>query len=157
MLHADNAYNRGRAMGLRASLWFKQGMLEKARLEASRAVDAYGEVGATKGIEECTKLLGKIGELDLGGTGEPFHKRCHLRALMRRLKVKRPLEDLSSCPGFFGRILVRVTNHYVSTSTHSCAFQVHYPTALGIAQHSYSNSTYCQHVHSQTFGLCNTC
>ena len=72
--HTDNAYKLGRAMELRANLWFKQSVFEKARLEASRAIDAYGKVGAAMDIEDCRVLLREIDELDLNGAGEPFHK-----------------------------------------------------------------------------------
>jgi hypothetical protein len=41
--HADNAYCLGRAMELQANFWFKQGMFEEAKLEASCAVDVYME------------------------------------------------------------------------------------------------------------------
>ena len=69
-LHADNAYNLGRAMELQANLWFKQRMFEKARLAASRAIDVYTKVGATRDIEDCRELLRRIGELDLDSAGE---------------------------------------------------------------------------------------
>ena len=67
---ADDAYRLGRAMELQADFWFKQGMFGKAKLEASFAVDIYRKVGATKDVEECGRLLRKIGELDLGDPGE---------------------------------------------------------------------------------------
>ena len=70
-LHANNAYRLGRAMGLRAGFWFEQRMFEEARLEASRAVDAYGKVGATKDIERCRQFLREIDGLNLDGAGEP--------------------------------------------------------------------------------------
>ena len=38
-LHTDNAYNLGRAMEFRAGLWLEQRTFEKARLEASRAIE----------------------------------------------------------------------------------------------------------------------
>ena len=67
---ADNAYCLGRAMELQANFWFKQGMFEKAKLEASRAVDVYRKVGAIKDIEDCSAFLRKINGLDLGDPGE---------------------------------------------------------------------------------------
>ena len=64
-LCADNAYDLGRAMELHANFWLKRHMFEKAKLEAERAVDAYGKVRATMDIERCTELLGKVGEVGL--------------------------------------------------------------------------------------------
>ena len=57
---ADNEYNLGLAMELQAKFWFKQGMFESAKLEASRAANVYMRVGATKGVEDCRELLGEI-------------------------------------------------------------------------------------------------
>ena len=102
-LHADSAYNLGRAMELQARFWIKQGMFEKAKLEASCAADAYMKVGATKNVEGCRKLLKRIDGLDLDGAGEFFHKRCHLLcALTCRFKVANPPESTTGCPNFFG-------------------------------------------------------
>ena len=64
---AGDAYSLGRAMQLQAKFWFKQCMFGKAKLEASRAVDAYRKVGTTTGIEICRELLRDIDELDLDG------------------------------------------------------------------------------------------
>ena len=69
---ADYAYRLGRAMEVRASFRFEQGMFEETRLEASRAVDADGIAGAARDADEYIKILGKIGELDLGHPGEPL-------------------------------------------------------------------------------------
>ena len=77
-LHADSAYNLGRAMRLRADVWFEQDMLEEARLEASCAVDVFMKIGATKDVEICRELLMEIDGSDLDDTGKPSHKRCHL-------------------------------------------------------------------------------
>ena len=67
--HADNAYCLGRAMEFQAGLWFKRGMFEKARLEASHAVDAYMKVGAVADAEDCGELLRGIDGLDLDDEG----------------------------------------------------------------------------------------
>ena len=66
----DNAYELGRAVELQASFWYDQGKFERAKVEATRAADLYGKVGATKDIEDCRGLLRKIDELDLGSVGE---------------------------------------------------------------------------------------
>ena len=66
---ADDAYRLGRAIELQARFWSKQGMLDKAKLEASRAIDVYTKVGATRDIEDCRVLLRMIGELDLSDPG----------------------------------------------------------------------------------------
>ena len=54
---ANSAFLLGCAAELRAKLWFQQRMFEKARLEASRAVDAYGKVGFTAAVGGCRVLL----------------------------------------------------------------------------------------------------
>ena len=74
-----DAYNLGRAMELQAGFWFKQHVFEKAKFEASCAVDVYMKVGATTDVEDCRELLRKIDGLDLDGAGEHFHKRWCLR------------------------------------------------------------------------------
>ena len=61
---ANNIYTFGRATELRARLWLQQRMFEKARLETSRAVDAYGKVGFTTAIERCGTLLRAIDKSD---------------------------------------------------------------------------------------------
>ena len=138
-LHAGGAYRLGRATELQANFWFKQGMSEKAKLEASCAADVYMKVGAATDVEDCRKLLRKIDGLNLDGAGESVHKRCHLlRALMCCLKIKRPLENLNNFSGFF---------------TH---FQVYSPIAHDIVQRGYPSSIYFQHVllkHSDLEGL----
>ena len=53
-------YNLGRAMELQADIWCKQHMLEEARSEALRAVDAYKKLGAVKDVARCRGLLGNI-------------------------------------------------------------------------------------------------
>jgi tetratricopeptide (TPR) repeat protein len=69
-LHAVNdAYNLGRAMGLQARIWDKQGRLGEARSEALCAVGVFKELGATKELENCRKLLQGIQEK----TKTPIH------------------------------------------------------------------------------------
>ena len=69
-LYAHNAYNLGRAMELRASIYFRQGMFEKARFEASCAVDAYSRVEIKTSIERCEVLLKLIDKSILGDSGK---------------------------------------------------------------------------------------
>ena len=56
----NDTYNLGRAMELQAEFWFKERRFEEAKSEALRAVDAYGKVGNTEGLEVCKKLLQRI-------------------------------------------------------------------------------------------------
>ena len=66
--HAINdPYNLGRAMGLRASLLYKQRMVKDAKSEALRAIDLFEKIGATKDAEDCRVLLREIGKVPLTG------------------------------------------------------------------------------------------
>ena len=76
--HAVNdVYLMGRAMQLQARVWYYQGRLREARLEALRAADAFEKVGATMDLERCRHTLRRIeqetevvatsGESDLNG------------------------------------------------------------------------------------------
>ena len=61
-LHAINdAYRLGCAMELQATFWYKERKFEEAKSEASCAVDVYGKIGATRGVEGCRKILQDIG------------------------------------------------------------------------------------------------
>lgn len=53
----NNTYLTGRAIHLQARLWYDQGRLTEARLEALCAVDVYEKVGATVDLEACRDLL----------------------------------------------------------------------------------------------------
>ena len=73
---ADNTYVLGRGMEIQARIWYRQHMLEDARLEALHALDTFEELGAENGVEDCKGLLRQIeeamrskipGELDAGG------------------------------------------------------------------------------------------
>ena len=66
----DNAYELGRVVELQANFWYNQGTFERAKVEAARAADLYGRVGATKDIKDCKELLRKIDELNLDSAGE---------------------------------------------------------------------------------------
>ena len=57
----DNAYDLGRGMEMQARIWRRQGRLEEARSEASRALEIYERLGAAKDAEHCRELLQKIG------------------------------------------------------------------------------------------------
>jgi tetratricopeptide (TPR) repeat protein len=60
-LHTVNdTYNMGLVMKLRADIWYQQGKLKKARSEALCSVDAFGELGAAKDVEDCRILLRNI-------------------------------------------------------------------------------------------------
>ena len=61
--HAINdAFSLGRAMELQANVWYKQCMFEKAKLEASHAVDVYEKLGAAQNLGGCRELLQRIDE-----------------------------------------------------------------------------------------------
>ena len=53
----NEPYLLGRATELKARFWFKEHRLEEAKSEALRAVDVFKELGATKDLEGCRKLL----------------------------------------------------------------------------------------------------
>lgn len=55
-----NEYGLGRTMEVQATVWYKQGRLEEAGSEASRAVDVYEKFGATQDAEGCRQLLEMI-------------------------------------------------------------------------------------------------
>ena len=63
----NNPYNLGRAMELQANFWYDQHMFEKAKFEASCAINAYEKIGAASDVEDCRELLRKIDELDPDG------------------------------------------------------------------------------------------
>ena len=66
--HIENAkshttsgtYNLGRAMKLQANFWNEQRMFEKARPEASGAVDVFEKLGAAQDLKRCRELLRRI-------------------------------------------------------------------------------------------------
>jgi len=58
----NSAYNMGRVMELQADVWYDQDRLEEARSEALRATDVYEKLGAVRDVEDCRKLLQRIGE-----------------------------------------------------------------------------------------------
>jgi len=61
--HAINdVYNLGRAMWWQARFWYNQSMLEKAKSEASHAVEVFKKLGAAQDLERCEKLLRWIDE-----------------------------------------------------------------------------------------------
>jgi tetratricopeptide (TPR) repeat protein len=60
-LHAANsAYHLGHVMKLQARVWYRQRLLEEARIEALRAADVYEKLGAARDVEDCRKLLERI-------------------------------------------------------------------------------------------------
>jgi len=62
----NNPYILGRVMELQANFWYSQRMYEKAKVEASCAINAYEKIGAASDVEDCRKLLRWIDE-DLDG------------------------------------------------------------------------------------------
>ena len=62
----NNPYILGHAMELQAGFWYDQRMYEKAKVEASCAINAYEKIGAASDVEDCRKLLRLIDE-DLDG------------------------------------------------------------------------------------------
>jgi len=55
-------YNLGRAMQLRARVWYKQRRLEEAKSEALRAVDVFEKLGAAEELRVCKTTLRDIEE-----------------------------------------------------------------------------------------------
>ena len=56
----DGAYNLGRAMRLKARIWYRQRRFEEARSEVSRAAEVFEKLGAARDLESCRQLLRKI-------------------------------------------------------------------------------------------------
>jgi len=56
----NDTYFLGRAMGLQAMVWYKQGRLAEARSEASHAADVYEKLGAVQDLEDCRGFLRQI-------------------------------------------------------------------------------------------------
>ena len=57
---AYNAYWLGRAMELQAMIWSRQGRLEDAKSEASRALKLFEERGVAEDVDRCRNLFQKI-------------------------------------------------------------------------------------------------
>ena len=56
----DNMYQLGRAMGIQARVWYRQGRLEDATSEASCALEVYEKLGSAKDARHCRALLQEI-------------------------------------------------------------------------------------------------
>ena len=56
----NDVYNLGRAVHLRANLWYLQDRLEEAKPEALRAADIFNKLGVAVWVEHCRKLLRDI-------------------------------------------------------------------------------------------------
>ena len=56
----DNLYNLGHAMGMQASIWYRQDRLEEARSEVLRATDIFEKLGAAGDLEDCEELVRNI-------------------------------------------------------------------------------------------------
>ena len=60
----DNVYQLGRAMEKQAMVWHRQGRLEEAKTEATRALEIYQKLGASGDVEGCSAVIRDIqGEL----------------------------------------------------------------------------------------------
>jgi tetratricopeptide (TPR) repeat protein len=53
----ENAYNLGRATEVQARIWFRQGRLEDAISETSRAIEICEKLGAVRDASRCKSLL----------------------------------------------------------------------------------------------------
>ena len=77
---ADNAYNLGRAIALRAHIWYRQRNLGEAKSEALRAFEIFEKLGAASGLATCKALLQDIERAtrslsasgESGSSGEPL-------------------------------------------------------------------------------------
>ena len=58
----NDPYNLGRAMKLRARVWYKEHKLEEGKSEAMQAADVFEGIGATKDVEDCKAILRDIEE-----------------------------------------------------------------------------------------------
>ena len=56
----DNTYSLGRAMELKAEIWYAQGRLEDATSEVLRALETYEKFGASEDVGDCRALLRRI-------------------------------------------------------------------------------------------------
>ena len=56
----DDAYQTSRAMEIQAEVWCRQGKLEDAASEASRALESFEKLEAARDVERCRGLLQKI-------------------------------------------------------------------------------------------------
>ena len=121
-LTGSDAYDLGRAVKLRASIWDKQGRLEEAKSEASRAVDAFEKLGAAKDAEDCRELLRSLEEkmkkpgpssaLDLDGK---LWTRCHfLHPLTFHPQVGEPIDGTDNCLDLYHCTLPRIVLYLLS-------------------------------------------
>ena len=58
----NSPYYLGHTVGAQAAIWYEQRRLGEAKCEALRAADIYDELGATKDVDECRRLLRDIEE-----------------------------------------------------------------------------------------------
>jgi tetratricopeptide (TPR) repeat protein len=121
-LIGSDAYGLGCAVKLRASIWDKQGRLEEAKSEASRAVDAFEKLGAAKDAEDCRELLRSLEEkmkepvpssaLDFGGK---LWTRCHfLYLLTSHPQLGEPIDGTDNCLNFSHCTLPRMVLYLLS-------------------------------------------
>jgi tetratricopeptide (TPR) repeat protein len=121
-LIGSDAYGLGRAVKLRASIWDRQGRIEEAKSEASRAVDAFEKLGAVKDAEDCRELLRRLEEkmkkrvpssaLNFGGK---LWTRCHfLYLLIFHPQLGEPIDDTDNCLNFSHCTLPRIVLYLLS-------------------------------------------
>ena len=66
-----DSYQLGRAMELKARIWYKQRRLTEAKYEVLDAVNAYEKIGAAKELKRCRILLRMIEEATIAGGFSP--------------------------------------------------------------------------------------
>ena len=54
---AENRYNLGRAMRMKARIWYRENQLEDTRLEILGALEIFEKLGAAEDAEECRNIL----------------------------------------------------------------------------------------------------
>ena len=64
---ADDAYKLGRAMEIRARIWYQQRQLEDAASEALGAIGTHEKLGASRDVVRCKGLLQNVEQAMAGG------------------------------------------------------------------------------------------
>lgn len=89
----DDAYLLGCATEKQARFWYEECKFEEAKSEASRALDLYAKLGATKYVRHCEDMLRDIeeGMNDLVATRTPDGEREFPRTVLLPSPVDSPL------------------------------------------------------------------